>query len=363
MKKSEYSLNADLVRILALFSVVGIHLLTPIYGRSDFFGGTIWWLTFLLNCLFRASVPLFIMLSGYLIIPKVMSVEETVRKTVKRIGVPFLFFYLVGHMYASYVAHARSVPYDYWAIFHNLSKNGYSYLYFLIVLAILYLLLPMWQAVFATKNKAMPWYLIRFFLGLSLVATLARYVSLRDGDVFHTYTAWVLWIGYFLYGYWVRLQAKKNQKISWLDVAWIGGGYLLTVVAGYWSYAEHWAGNSQWYIGGVTYPEEYFSLGVMMMALAGFRVLMNWQVPKVAATRPLFVKVVKWLAIVSFGVYLVHPLVIDILHSFFGVTADSPMMPNLVVYLSVSAFLTVTISIVISAILNVLPVMKKVVGK
>ena len=81
MKIKNYSLHADIVRVVALFSVVGIHLLTPIYAQPDFFGGKFWWITFLLNCLFRASVPLFMMLSGYLVLGKVTSLKENLERT------------------------------------------------------------------------------------------------------------------------------------------------------------------------------------------------------------------------------------------------------------------------------------------
>lgn len=39
---SERIFHADATRVLAILGVVGIHLVTPISARPDFFGGKIW---------------------------------------------------------------------------------------------------------------------------------------------------------------------------------------------------------------------------------------------------------------------------------------------------------------------------------
>src|SRR5689334_9684312 len=127
MKK--YILNADIIRVLAIFGVVGIHVLTPIYARPDFFGGKFWWITFLLNCLFRASVPLFIMLSGYLVLAKPVTVKENLQRVWKRLLIPLISFYTLIHLFNFMVMKVRGDLYDPATFFHNLSKNTYSYLY------------------------------------------------------------------------------------------------------------------------------------------------------------------------------------------------------------------------------------------
>lgn len=183
--------------MIALFSVVGIHLLTPIYARPDFFGGKFWWLTFLLNCIFRASVPLFMMLSGYLVLGKPKSIQENARRTWQRIGLPLVVFYVIVQAYTALAAYLREEPFEFASIFHNLSKNTYTYLYFLVVLVFLYLLVPLFRQIFESKEKGLAKYVIIFFFVNAALATLARYTSLRVGDVLHTYTMWIVWTGYF----------------------------------------------------------------------------------------------------------------------------------------------------------------------
>jgi len=359
---SPHFLQADVIRVVAIFAVVGIHTLTPIYARPDFFGGKFWWVCFLLNCLFRVSVPLFIMLSGYLVLPKIISLKDHLRKTLTRIGVPLLSFYLLTHLVAFISAQLRHEFYDPWTLLHNLNKNTYTYLYFLVVLFFLYLLTPFFQLLFQAKNKQLQTYVIIFFFINAALSTLARYVSLRTGDVFHTYTLWIVWVGYYLYGYFVRQQQDEHTFILKKEWLWLAAGYLVTVIFGYLSLSWHIQGNNLFYIGGQTYPEEYLSLSVIAMSIATFRLMISMKLP-IFFWRVKVVSVLQTLAQLSFGIYLVHPIVMDVLNKFCGVTADSPFMPNLISYVIVNAALTFGLSIVIAAVLYSTPLLQKIVGR
>jgi surface polysaccharide O-acyltransferase-like enzyme len=359
----KYILNADIIRVFAIFAVVGIHVLTSIYARPDFFGGKIWWFAFLLNCLFRVSVPLFVILSGYLVLGKPVTLKENLLRTVKRIVIPLTFFYLLLHLYTFLVTSARIELYDPATIFHNLNKDTYSYLYFLVILAFLYLLTPLFQLLFQTKNNSLIKYVIIFFFTNAVFATIARYTSLREGDVFHTYTMWLMWVGYFLYGQYVRLNQDQMEKRKIVNFLLFGGGYLLTTLIGYLSLSWHFHSNDALYIAGMTYPEEYLSIPVIMMSLAAFNLLITAKIPTLIGESTKFVKVIKYLSLLSFGLYLVHPLVMDFISKFCGVTADAPQMKNLVMFILLNALLTYGGGLLISAGINVVPGVRKIVGR
>ena len=143
MKK--YIFQADVVRCLAIIMAVGVHLVTPITARPDFFGGKIWWLTFLLNCLFRIAVPLFVILSGYLTLGKEITIQQNLKKITKRLLIPLVSFYIIFNLAYILMANLRHEYFDYWGIFHNLSKNTHTILYFLVVLFFIQLLNPLWN--------------------------------------------------------------------------------------------------------------------------------------------------------------------------------------------------------------------------
>lgn len=362
-KTSKYIFNADLVRVLAIFGVVGIHLLSPISSRPDFFGGTFWWLTYLASVLFRASVPLFMMLSGYLILAKDLTVKQTLSRVVNRILIPLIAFYFIYHGYTFVASVLREDPYYFADLVVNLAKNTYSYLYFLVVLVFLYLLSPMFRLIFVSKDKLLPGFIIGLFFLNAILLTFIRYLLFREGEVLNAFTLWLVWIGYFLFGYWFR---KNNPKISRKKLVGVFlVGFVFTTGFGYLNLSWNYSGNDLFYIGGQTYAEEYLSVGVIAMSLPLFMLLMNFDVLKFfekLGWHSLVKKTVRHLSVISFGMYLIHPMVMDFFHKFAGVTADSPSMPNLPAYLLVSSFLTFGVSILLVEAVIRMPGLKRAVG-
>jgi surface polysaccharide O-acyltransferase-like enzyme len=268
-------------------------------------------------------------------------------------------------MYKGFLAWTRMKPYDLWNILHDLTKSSASYLYFLVILAGLYLLIPLLQKVFdrTAKDDVLPKYLIGFFVANALLATLARYTSLRVGEVLsNTFTIWLPWVGYFLLGYWIREHLDALRKHTKKFFLAFSLAFFCTLFFGFLSWRMHWAGNEQWYMSGMTYPEEYLSVNVMVMSVSAFVLLMTVRIPEKVRQNQQLVRGLALLAELSFGVYLIHVLVIDILNNFFGITADNPAMPNLPTYVLINTALTVSISLALAWAARRIPLLQRLVG-
>lgn len=361
---SKYIFQADLVRALAILAVIGIHLVIPITPRPDFFGGTVWWAAFLLNCLFRISVPLFIILSGYLVLGKDSNIKENFNRLFHRILIPLISYYIIFNVVYALMAWLRSEPYDYSGIFHNLSKNTHTSLYFLVVLFFIQLLNPLWNLLTEPKNESVLKYICYFFLILATVSFFFYYLSLREGEMFSTFTYWMMWVGYYLYGYLVKLKPVLLTKTEtvFYSLMFISN-FIITVGFGYitlWLF--HHNISDLFYIGGQTYADGYLSFSVMLMSLSGFNLLMRSKLSHKLESFEWLKKPVAFLATISFALYLNHLLVIDTLSKFFGINPDSPSMPSLAGYLVISAFLTLLITVPLVVIISKLPYLRKIVG-
>lgn len=361
---TKYLFQADLVRALAILAVIGIHLVIPITPRPDFFGGTVWWGAFLLNCLFRISVPLFVILSGYLTLGKETTIGSNLNKIVNRILIPLIAYYIIFNFAYALMASLRNEYFDYWGIFHNLSKNTHTSLYFLVVLFFIQLLNPLWNLLTEPKNEIILKFVCYFFLILGAASYVFYYLSLREGDVFSTFTYWVMWIGYYLYGYIVKLKPlalSKTEKIVYPILLLLG--FISTVIFGYitlWLF--HSGINDLFYIGGQTYADSYLSISVMVMSISAFNLLMRGEWTKKLESISWIRKPIMFLALISFALYLNHLLVIDTLSKFFGITPDSPSMPNLALYMIINTVLTFVITIPLVYTIQKLPVLRKIVG-
>lgn len=363
MKK--YIFQADVVRAVAILFAVGVHLVIPITARPDFFGGKIWWLTFLLNCLFRIGVPLFVILSGYLSLGKQVTIEQNSKRIIKRLLIPLVAFYIIFNLVYIRMANLRGEYFDYWGIFHNLSKNTHTTLYFLVVILLIQLLNPIWNLLTKKENKPLLVYVYKFFLILGATAYIFYYLSLREGEVFGTFTYWIMWLGYYLYGYRVkikpeRLTGKEKRFYKFMFIV----GYVLTVGWGYIILSLFHSGKSDlFYIGGQSYSDAYLSISVMMMAMSGFNLLMRSGKLKRLENCLYIKKPVVFMAGISFALYLVHLLVMDTLSKFFGVTPDSPSMRGLSGYLITNTFLTFLLAIPLAVVIKKIPLIKKIVGE
>lgn len=353
------------MRCLAIIMAIGVHLVIPITARPDFFGGKIWWLTFLLNCLFRIAIPLFVILSGYLTLGKEITVEQNLKKITKRLLIPLASFYIIFNLIYAKMANLRHEYYDYSGIFHNLSKNTHTTLYFLVVLLLVQLLNPLWNLLTEKKNEKILKYVCNLFLILAATAYIFYYVSLREGEVFSTFTYWIMWIGYYLYGYMVRDKtAWLNKKEKTFYLIMFAIGYIFTVIFGYITLYSHFNGISDlFYIGGQTYADGYLSISVMMMAISAFNLLMRSKRVEKIENFSYIKKPIVFMASISFALYLVHLLVMDTLSKFFEIYPDSSMMPGLIAYLVINTILTFLFSIPIAWILKKIPIVKKIVGE
>lgn len=130
----------DFLRGAAICLVVMLHAIAPYVTDVSLYGSATWYGCIVLNEFCRMGVPLFFMISGYLLLS--VSREETVvgfyKKRLPKLVVPLLIWNVVYYLF-SYSA----VHYSVREFFSLLINNGTSYhLWYIYALAGVYLLLP-----------------------------------------------------------------------------------------------------------------------------------------------------------------------------------------------------------------------------
>ncbi|MDH7564825.1 MAG: acyltransferase family protein [Candidatus Bathyarchaeota archaeon] len=97
-KEGELSLPVDLIRAYAMVLVLVLHAATEPVQIADLMspeGVTLWWTTNIYDSIARPAVPLFVMLSGALLLQPAKLGEPLrvfFKKRLNRIGLPFLFW-------------------------------------------------------------------------------------------------------------------------------------------------------------------------------------------------------------------------------------------------------------------------------
>jgi surface polysaccharide O-acyltransferase-like enzyme len=188
----------DLIRSVGIFLVILLHVsIQPVSIPSNISLTTAWWAFDFYNSIARPCVPLFVMLSGYLLLQP-SKVNEPLRVFFKkrwaRIGLPFIFW---GVIYFVWTMAFDGVTFSLNSVVQSLLQGPYVTFWYLYMLVGLYLLTPILRVFMAyASDHVMEFVLVVWFIGTGLVP-LAGLMGLDlNGNVF------ILpgWIGYFLFG-------------------------------------------------------------------------------------------------------------------------------------------------------------------
>ncbi|OGD64035.1 hypothetical protein A2160_04595 [Candidatus Beckwithbacteria bacterium RBG_13_42_9] len=306
--KKQYLFSVDFIRALAILGAIGIHLVQPIYARPDFLGGSIWWLTNLLNALFRTAIPLFIMLSGYLILNKPENLGAALKRTWWRLGIPLSFWSLFYFWWGS--SHLGWRDYDLPKIIWTVFSGDIFHLYFLVIMVGLYLAAPLLRPFLKQANQSEQLRLMTFLL-LSGIAVYAGQHFLDQESKTTFFTLWLPYSGYFLAGYYLtQSQLKANRKI--LKMVFVIS-WLTTAILGYIS-LKLFSQNDQLFqhMNRTAYFDQYLSPNVVLMSLSIFMLLIKTNYQDLIKKR-ILVSWVRRIAMASFGMYLIHLAIIDVI--------------------------------------------------
>lgn len=352
MENKNYIVNADIVRIIAIFGAIAIHIVFPFYGRWDYIGGKVWWLTDIWNAFARTSIPLFILLSGFLILNNQDNIAQTWYRTIKRILIPLFFWsgvYIVWD--ALFSKHSIRWIDFLLSIFHG----GLFHYYFLGVLAGLYIISPILRFLLNEASSKLIKYLLFLTLTGSLLLNFYLYLTNKvfDGNIF---LYWTLYCGYFIAGGLYRRQSLKiNPKLLLLlfTIYWI-----FTSLAGWLNL------NLLKYKTPILFPngsispyfDHYLSPNIMIMAFSLFILIMQTNFAKLTQY-PKLIYIIKLLASTSFGMYLIHPFIMDFMYLKYFISVES-----LIILLFLKILTTYLISFIVSLILLKIPLLNKTLG-
>ena len=330
--------HLDLLRILATIAVVLIHVSTLHY--YDFDPRSFGWLSInFYDALARWGVPVFVMISGALFLDssRVFNVRRLFGKNVVRLLTAFVFWSLI---YAAFSA-------GNWSEFWQRLFSGSFHMWFVLMMAGLYMLIPIFRKI-TPCIKTAEYYLLIAFFAVFLIPELLQIPALSALQSPMNNLLSTLSVGYGAYfiGGWYLSQKDFNKRqrvlIYILGVAGLLGTILGTSVISYRT--------------GKAMPDpffNYFSVEVMLEAMALFVFAKH-----AFGKRAFGARAVRWIAALSqysFGAYLAHILVLNMVQRLglrvtsFSAIVSVPLL-TAVVYAG---------SMTISAILHRIPWLQK----
>lgn len=291
----------DLLRILSVCGVVAIHTFGPIAANPDISGSAAGIASVILSTGFVWAVPVFVMLAGALNLR-----EEThlagprpfYARRARRI-VPAIIAWTVIYVVIVRVVVLHEQVSLGQVVIEILDARVYPHLYFLWLIAGLYLVAPVLAAFLHRGGRLRAMVSAGVALGLTLVVfTIPHVLALKGVDrsiQLGALTIWIAYIGYFLAGY-----AMSLGRVSRRGVVWAGLG---VVVFASITLAETFWPNRLVVLRAVA-PPEY--LGVVVAALSICVFVVGVSLLDRIHLRDRALQFVVTLSEASFGVYLVH---------------------------------------------------------
>ncbi len=318
MTKDQRQFFPDFLRTLAIIGVVAIHADTITSSFTNYVGGISWWLVNIVVSFSRAAVPLFIMLSGYLLLSRDRdySSAEIRHKVGHRIGIPLIFWTGVFYFWEVFW---RKGKLEWLSVGRQILSGNIFHLYFLVIMIGLYLATPYLRRQISKISMRQLWVIIVVIFSVDFLGELTSYLffntSLATGAIFYflPYTA------YFLSGYTLgKLPLRSPGLLTSVAGTVISG--LLSAGLTFWNIGQYNAGNQFfWTAAAGNYFLEHFSLTIILLSLTSFYWLRGLSATGEKCRLPVWLqRTVTLVAATSFGIYLVHPIVLQIMEAHFG---------------------------------------------
>jgi surface polysaccharide O-acyltransferase-like enzyme len=325
----------DVLRVLSMLSVVFLH--TAAGSLRGNYGSAVWHFSNATTAIMSTSVPIFFMISGALLLnsSKTLSVGYTLKKRLPKVLMPFLIWSFTAVAYYAVLSYRANGAVDLAAMANRLlympSRATTAHLWFMYALIPLYVLSPILKKLVDSLDDKLAKYMLGIWIIFSSILPTAAgfmpeaYRPLLVLNSEYNLSFMTGYAGYFLAGYYLmNLKMHISKKLLLIliaaDTVIISAGtWWKTAVSG--SYSEMF--------------KSYGRIFVLLLSVAVF--LLIREVTEGRKLPGVVSKAVSVLSDLSFGVYLIHNLLVDLLSRKLNLWPSTSILTIVIAYIAVLA--------------------------
>lgn len=329
---------ADLCRVIAIFGVVVIHACGAKLYSFGKISESDWLQANFLDSLVRCSVPLFVMLSGALLLSNEgqLIALHRIPKRIAKVVIPLVFWNII---YLLYVAHFTGLKVNWLSM---LRQPPMYHLWFVYMMVGLYMLLPIFQSIFQAinVNREVGSYLFIIWIVVTCIPVYQSFplLGLLQQNSLLGYG------GYFLIGAVIASsRGEKRSIIFWITI------YLISVITTFgltWGFSVH--ENIL-----VEKAYLYFSPNVLVASISLFIVLTEMRIKGSLSN------ILHWISDRSFLVFFVHVVILERVQNYVALQVFNI---STFVEILVVAIITFVIGLMIASVLRLLPKSRIILG-
>jgi surface polysaccharide O-acyltransferase-like enzyme len=344
---------ADIVRVCACVAVIVMHVTGNIGPLSLQFTHKSWWFAYIITSSTRWCVPVFVMLSGALLLPpnKNEPLALFFKKRIKRVVLPLLVWSSVYYAWR-YFWHGEEINLTFICKTFIIGKP-YYHLFFLFLIFGLYLITPILKIYLRSAASADRKFFIFTTLLLAWIYSILQYFIFSDRflNSLNAVTLFIPFIGYYILGYHISIEPRK-ASISLLKLLFII--CLLINILGTVLLIKAFGSDQRF-----AYMLCYVAPTVILMSFLVFTML-RISGAEFLSSKPLwFQNVCSKASRATLGVYLIHPMILDILGRYPGL---SGYQPSLWLGIPITIIVTTVICFVIIIIAQRIPYANYIIG-
>lgn len=303
MSKKKPIIWVDYLRVIATFSVVFLHTSAPLLYRFNELPNNYWWYGNIYDSMVRMCVPLFFMISGYLLLDKQEPLQIFFQKRVNKVFFPLLAWSIIYVFWKAYFEHSEDI--SFYSLYSIALTPAYYHLWFLYAIIGVYLFLPILRVVVGNSdNVLLTYYLFIWFIAVSIIPFGEKITGIQSSLDLLSISGYS---GYLVLGHCLGKVKITHSKAE------IAGITLLVsiIVTAFGTY--YLALNNGGEFDGYFY--EYLSPNVVFMA-ASFFILVKYFISrnKIFSTHTP-ITVLTSLSSASLGIYLIHTMYLYILQN------------------------------------------------
>ena len=298
----------DSIRVMATLGVILIHISTPVVNMCWNKNMPYWWIGNIIDSTVRNAVPLFLMLSGATLLGREYRLKDFYQRRFGRVLIPFLFWLVVYIAYWWFTRFAPTHPnHDFaasvqWAVQLFLHEGISKHFWYIYMILFIYLIIPFLGKWLKKLNLTT---ISNILLLWALLAYLCKSTPLNmynwSVDYGSKFLGYFLYTGYLVLGYYLyKLPVNASKLRPFAGIVFVltiavsaGTTYLLSAKA-------HSLDLNMY---------AYLSINTIIQSIALFLLFKDFTVKN-----RLISTVLRAISQYSYGIFMVHIIVIDVLY-------------------------------------------------
>jgi len=323
------------MRFLAALAIIFVHIAQPFFSTEETLHSSSWWISNFYLSLNMWGVPVFVMISGALLLSperQYNSLTDFYNRRLSRLFLPILFWTLIYLvlLYIRNITLGEPTTLSYFLL-SLIKGQPYYHMWYLYMVWGLYLVTPFLRIIVKHASRSDLIFFASLLMMLSIIAS--QFTNPHDQKFF--LLMFPFYLGYFVTGY-IISTTKFNMRS--IQIVGILSLLLILTILGEYYFLGHFVHN---------FSPTMILFAILLMILIKSH---HYKIPIDPTKR-------QKLASFSLGAYLIHPALLAIFRKFnyFGI----PMQEYLFITIPLLVIIITTISLLIAYIFSKLPFLKK----